>query len=395
VAPVTSVMRWASATSTLTGSVAAAEAVANMLAASLAGDPADLVLAFFSTSHVAGAGAIAETLRRRLAPANLLGASAHGIVSTEHEIESGAALTVMAAHLPGVTLAPFVVAQEGWTEALEDPLAFARATPNVADAELVILLGDPFSLDLEPVLAAFHRHAPSVRIVGGMASAGARPGANALFLNDWEAKEGGVAIALRGALRADVVVSQGCRPLGPPLRVSSVDGNLLLELDGMPALERVEQVLRELTEAERERLRHGLYIGRPVRRNATGQGDYLIRNLLGADRDRGALAVGDVLPEGESVRLHVRDAETAREDLELLLSPQVVDSRAHAALLFLCNGRGRGLYGAPDGDLAPLQSALGGGVPAAGMSCAGEIGPVGGRNFLHGHTASIALIRPR
>jgi small ligand-binding sensory domain FIST len=97
--------------------------------------------------------------------------------------------------------------------------------------------------------------------------------------------------------------------------------------------------------------------------------------------------------ERERVRLHVRDAETARADLEMLLSPQAFDSRAEAALLFACNSRGRGLYGAPDGDIGILQDALGGAVPAAGMFCAGEVGPVGGRNFLHGHTASIALVR--
>jgi small ligand-binding sensory domain FIST len=91
----------------------------------------------------------------------------------------------------------------------------------------------------------------------------------------------------------------------------------------------------------------------------------------------------------------VRDAAAAREDLELLLSPQAFDSKAHAALLFACNGRGVGLYGGPDGDIAPLQESLGGAVPAAGMFCAGEIGPVGPANYLHGHTASIVVFRGR
>jgi small ligand-binding sensory domain FIST len=91
----------------------------------------------------------------------------------------------------------------------------------------------------------------------------------------------------------------------------------------------------------------------------------------------------------------VVDADAALEDLEMLLSPQLVDSRAAAALLFACNGRGRALHGVEDRDIATLQGALGGGVPVAGMFCAGEIGPVAGRNFLHGRTASIAIVRPR
>ena len=149
-----------------------------------------------------------------------------------------------------------------------------------------------------------------------------------------------------------------------------------------------------LTEAERERLRFGIYVGLPVRPDSAGRGDYLIRALLGGDRARGLIAVGDRVAVGQQVRLHVSDAGTAREDLELLLSPQVFDTPAHAALLFACNGRGRGLYGAPDGDIGPLQAALGGATPAAGMFCAGEVGPVGARSFLHGQAASIAVIRP-
>ena len=117
--------------------------------------------------------------------------------------------------------------------------------------------------------------------------------------------------------------------------------------------------------------------------------------LLGAGRGRGDIAVGEAVHMREKVRLHVRDARAALSDLEMLLSPQAFDTHAHGALLFACNGRGRMLFGAADRDVSTLQESLGGGVPCAGMFCAGEIGPVGERNFLHGHTASIAILRPR
>jgi small ligand-binding sensory domain FIST len=136
----------------------------------------------------------------------------------------------------------------------------------VKDAELVLLLADPFTFDIERCLGAFNRHAPGVRVVGGMASAGQRPGSNAIVLNDWIAHEGGVGLVLGGALRADVVVSQGCRPVGPPLEVTRAEGNIVLELDGQPALERAEQVLRALSDRERRYLEHGLYLGRPCAR---------------------------------------------------------------------------------------------------------------------------------
>ncbi len=387
------VMRWASASSERADSAEAADQVAGSLQRTLGEGPVDLCFAFFSTAHVPAAEAIAGRLKRRLGPGCLIGGSAHGIVSSSHEIETGPALSAIAARLPGVGVHPFVLVNSGWAAAVEDPVEFARHAPHAAGATLVLLLGDPFSLDIERVLAGFNRHAPGVRIVGGMTSAGVSPHSNALLLNDWVAHEGGVAVALDGALRADVVVSQGCRPIGPPLEVTGAEQHLVLELDGQPALERAEQVLRALPGSEQSRLKGGLYVGRPARGDASGRGDYLIRNLLGADRDRGVLAVADRLRVREKIRLHVRDAETAREDLELLLSPQAFDSAAGAALLFACNGRGRGLYGTPDGDIGPLQRALGE-VPAAGMFCAGEIGPVGEKNFLHGHTASIAILRP-
>ena len=106
----------------------------------------------------------------------------------------------------------------GWVAAGNDEREFRRNAPHAEGAELVLLIGDPFSLDIERVLEGFNRFAPGVRVVGGMASAGMSPHSNALILNDWVAREGGVGLALHGALRVDVVVSQGCRPVGPPSR---------------------------------------------------------------------------------------------------------------------------------------------------------------------------------
>lgn len=386
-------MRWASAASRAPEPVEAAAEVADALAESLGEGPVDLLLFFFTAPLVTGAEEIAKLLKRRLAPGTIAGVSGGAVLGAGHEFEDGPALTAIAARLPGVEVKPFVMMSSAWGEAIEDPLEFARHTPGADRSELVILLADPFSIDILRVLRAFHRFAPGVRVVGGMASVSPRPYANTLVLNDWMANEGGLGIALKGALRVDVVVSQGCRPVGPPLKVTRAERNLILELDGQPALERTEQVLRDLPERERECLKGGLYIGRPARGDASGRGDYLIRNLLGADRDRGVLAVADQMAEGERVRLHVRDAATALEDLELLLAPQEFDTRAAGALMFSCNGRGKALFGRPDRDIATLQSALGEAVPVAGFFAAGEIGPVGEQNFLHGHTVSIAIVR--
>jgi small ligand-binding sensory domain FIST len=388
-------MRWASASSRLDLPADAATAVANELREQLGGETPDLVITFVSGPGPGRTAAAAELLRRELPAATFAAVSARGVVTREHEVEQGVALSVVAARLPGVEVKPFLVLQDAWAEPVDNEAAFDLRAPGARGAELVIVLGDPFSLDMDRVLGMFNRWAPGVRVVGGLASAAPKPGGNTLILNDWTAHEGGLAIALHGALRADVVVSQGCEPIGPPLDVTHAEDNLIFTLDGQPAVERVEQVLRAMPERERDRLKQGLYLGRPARGEASGRGDYLIRNLLGADRDRGALAVADVVGLREKVRLHVRDGRAAQEDLEMLLSPQAFDTAASGVLLFACNGRGRALFGEPDRDITSLQQALKAAAPCAGMFCAGEVGPVGERNFLHGHTASIAIVRPR
>jgi small ligand-binding sensory domain FIST len=388
-------MQWASAGSRLDSPEAAAAAVASELREQLGDARPDLVLAFVSGSGRDRTATAAGRLRADLPAATFAATSARGVVTRDHEFEQGVALSVVAARLPGVDVKPFLLLQDMWAEPVESEADFDLRAPGARGAELVIVLGDPFSLDMDRVLGLFNRWAPGVRVVGGLASAAMKPGGNTLVLNDWSAREGGLGIALHGALRADVVVSQGCEPIGPPLDVTHAEDNLIFTLDGQPAVERIEQVLRGVPEHERGRLQKGLYVGRPARGEASGRGDYLIRNLLGADRDRGALAVADVVGLREKIRLHVRDARAALDDLHMLLSPQAFDTAASGALLFACNGRGRDLFGEPDRDISTLQGALQAAAPCAGMFCAGELGPVGERNFLHGHTASIAIIRPR
>lgn len=388
-------MQWSSASSTLPHVTEAARAVAATLAHDLGPGKVDLVVVFVGGSHARQTRVVADAVRDAIEPGCIIGGTAARVISRDEEIEADAGITAIAARMPGVEIRPFLLTPDPWTQGIESAEDFARAAPGAAGSEVLFVIGDPASLPMDRVLETFAAHAPDLRIVGGMASAGIRPGNNTLFLNDWIDHSGGIALALSGNVRVDVVVSQGCRPVGPSLRVSEADGHVLMALDDQPALERVEQVLRTLPEAEQERLAQGLYVGRPLRPDAAVAGDYLIRNLLGADRDRGALAVGDHLRNGEQVRLHLRDGESAVEDLELLLAPQEFDAKAQAAFLFACNGRGRGLFGKPHVDITTLQAALGGNVPAAGMFCAGEVGPVGDRNYMHGHTASIAIIRSK
>ena len=185
------------------------------------------------------------------------------------------------------------------------------------------------------------------------------------------------------------MVSQGCRPIGRPYTVTRSERHVIHELAGRPALERLVETVEALSPADRDLAAQGLACGIVVddRKLDFARGDFLIRGLLGADREAGTLAVGDAVPVGATVQFQVRDASTAGEDLELLLAGH----SAAGSLVFTCNGRGARMFGDAHHDAAIIHGRLGGAV--AGMFCAGEVGPIGGRNALHGFTASVALFQ--
>jgi small ligand-binding sensory domain FIST len=186
------------------------------------------------------------------------------------------------------------------------------------------------------------------------------------------------------------LVSQGCRPIGQPLVVTKAERNIVYELGGQPAYDRLMEIARAgLTEDEVRMVNEGLFMGLVIdeHRLEFGPGDFLVRNVMGFDPENGAIAVNDLVTVGTTAQFHVRDAVTADEELRRLLAGREAD----AALVFTCNGRGMRLFRTANHDAALVDEALDG-APAAGLFCQGEFGPVGGRNFVHGFTASIALL---
>jgi len=170
---------------------------------------------------------------------------------------------------------------------------------------------------------------------------------------------------------------------------------MIYAIGGEPPLPHIQSLIEQLDATDRALLNNGLFVGRAIdpTKVELGRGDFLVRGLMGVDHESGAIAIGDYVRAGETIQFHLRDASTATEDLEMMLTPQMFFDPPSGALLFSCNGRGTRLYPHPNGDIQTIQGVLGG-VDLAGFFCAGEIGPIGGKNFLHGHTASIALFRP-
>jgi small ligand-binding sensory domain FIST len=169
---------------------------------------------------------------------------------------------------------------------------------------------------------------------------------------------------------------------------------VIYALDDHSPLRWIQDLVPELSIVDRSLLQSGLFVGRALdsQREVLGCGDFLIRGVIGIDQQKGSIAVGGLVEEGEMIQFHLRDAITAKEDLEMMLVPQSFRQPPAGGILFTCNGRGTKLYDHPDGDISVIQDNLSG-IPLAGFFCAGEIGPVGSRNFLHGHTASLVLFR--
>ena len=346
----------------------------------------DLAVLFCTPHHVEAFAEIVATVQTLLEPGRLLGATAVAVIGGHEEVEDGPALSLWAATLGAVPPPVRLTAlSTGSGVALQGLPHLAVDRPQT-----VLLLADPFTLpvpDVLDVLAASHEAAP---VVGGLASGGTSPGSNRLALDGEVFTDGAVGVVLDAHELGphEMVVSQGCRPVGSPMIVTRSEGNQLLELAGRSALSRLEQVASQVAPDERALLAGGVHLGvvADEHRVAFERGDFLVRSVLGADRGHGALTVGAVVEVGTTVQFHVRDAASADEDLRALLAGR----RAHGSLVFTCNGRGRHLFGTADHD-ASLVADITSGRAVGGMFCAGEIGPVGRRSFLHGFTASVLL----
>jgi small ligand-binding sensory domain FIST len=208
---------------------------------------------------------------------------------------------------------------------------------------------------------------------------------------------GAVGVSLSGDIDIDFLVSQGCRPVGKPFVITKCKGNLILELGGRRAIPVLQETAQALGPEEKILLKGGLYCGTVINeyKSRFGRGDFIVRNVMGLDQRVGGIIAGETCKPGQTVQLHARDAAMASQDLQLLLDAQVMNPvQPFAALLFSCNSRGEQLFGEPSHDIHVIRKRLGE-IPMGGFFAAGEFGPIGDRSYLHGHTASLAVLRAR
>ena len=360
----------------------------------------DLGLLFVSAGFRPDMVDLWSNIRRDLGFKHLLGCTAGGVIGGGREVEDEPAVSLTGAILPNVDLVPFSIQQERLPDSDAGPKGWRELVGVDPERKPdFLVLSDPFSLDSDALIAGLDFAYPNSKKIGGLASGGIQPNENLLLMDERIQSRGAVGLAISGDIRLDAIVAQGCRPIGDLLTVTGADGNVLVSVNDKPPLQYLQDLFESLSERDRGLLQTSLFLGLLMDpfKTEPKQGDFLIRNLIGLGQTNGRLAIGANLRVGQTVQFHLRDADTSRDDLRLMLSKSGLSSAGPGgetgAVLFSCLGRGRRLYGKPDHDTAVVQSMVGK-IPVGGFFCNGEIGPVGGRTYLHGYTSSIAFFSP-
>ena len=351
-------------------------------------DRVDLLVVFVSNHFQSQLEEITEYLQKHLSPQHLMGGTGESIVADAIEIEASPAISIWCAALPDTQINSMRLTFErtpdggtfiGWPDAL---------STSWQEDSVMLLVGEPFSFPADGLLSRLQEDRPGIPVVGGMASGFHAPGENRIVIGTDVYNNGAAVVVLQGGVKTRTIVSQGCRPIGERFVITAAEGNMITGLGGKPALEVLKKLYEELPTTEQVAMQNGFHVGQVVSeyQDEYQMGDFLIRNVVGVDPDQKAMVVADYLRVGQTVQFHIRDHESASLELNQLLSQ--VETPCAAALLFTCNGRGTRLFEVESHDAAAVSQHLGS-IPVAGIFAQGELGPVGGKNFLHGFTASI------
>ncbi len=358
----------------------------------------DLGFLFVASLSKTSAAEVASLLKRRIKASHLLGCTCAGIIGSDTEIEYRPAATLILAKLPDVEIKPFALNQDQLENFHEpkDWYEFFEIYPT--EKPKFLALPDPFTFNMNQFLEGINQAYPNCPIMGGLASGASQPRENILILNNEQIEQGMVGVVLTGNVNIETVVSQGCRPMGETYIVTKAEGNIIYELAGRSFYKVLEEVLSKTTPRDRLLAQEAIFVGIAMNeyKDQFNRGDFLIRGVMGLDPNTGAGAIAEHIQPGQTIQFHLRDAQTATEDLTELLSDlqnKEAKAKPKGALVFSCNGRGQNMFREKKHDIAIIQKHIGD-IPAAGFFCAGEIGPVGGNNFLHGFTSSIALFYP-
>jgi small ligand-binding sensory domain FIST len=369
-----------------TAVIAASRALAEM------SEPPALACVFVRAANPDDVASALAAAQRTIGARHSIGcSSSHGVIGGGHGIEDVSAVSVFVAAGEDLTVRSFHL------EVMPTPESIAVVgTPDIEPGDQVaIVLADAYSFPVEGFVEQSAESLSGLSVAGGVALGGQGAGSTRLLVDDRVVDRGAVGLMIGGAAPIRAVVSQGCRPVGTPMTVTRCEGNVLLELAGRPALQRLEDLLLTLSPEDQALAGTGLQIGVVHDEYADHheQGDFLVRSLVRVDTDLGALVVADDVQVGQTVSFQLRDATAASDDLHSTLAAwggRPAQGPPAGALLFSCSGRGERFFSTSDHDAATVRDELGG-AEVAGYFAAGEIGPVAGRNHLHGFSASVVV----
>ena len=391
-------MRWASALSTESHITAAVAELKRDLSRQLGSARPDLVVAFATPHYEEVFPRLPELIADSFSATTFIGCTAEGVIGGGYELEGVPGLSLTAALLPGVDVKAFHLRADDLPDADSGPERWVETLGVSLDPTphfiMLVNPGGDEAFDPRPLLMGLDfAYGPAAKI-GGLAS---NLQGNRLFLNDQIYTSGCVCLALQGDIVVDTLVAQGCRAIGKAMTITDCSGYFLSGLDGRSAVEALVEVYHGLAQEDQELLRRALHVGIATTelKEDLGPGDFLMRNVLQLDHEKGLIAVGDMLRAGQTVQFYLRDRDAADMDLAQLLeryqrerAPAEIDG----AMLFTCNGRGEAFFGEPHHDSRQLMNALGE-IPVGGFFCGGEIGQVGPATYLHGYTSAFAIFR--
>ena len=392
-------MKWSSKISDATDFETAVRECLTGIEADLSVQP-DILIAFVSPDFEPSYPNLPCLISEYFPETILIGCSGNGVIGNGMEVEHRAGISLTGAEMPNVSITPFHINDIELPDGDQGPEKWESLfkVKNISEPKFIIL-ADPFSVEIQNLVNGMDYAFPNSTIIGGIASGGSQQGTNAIYLNRDTFAGGVVGIALHGDIEIDTIVAQGCKPIGTLMNITECEGNILTGLDNNPPFEVLSGIYNNLSDSDQQLFQHSLFMGivNDPFIDVPNNGDFLIRNIVGANPEEGKIAIGEILKEGQLVQFHLRDSDTSSENLKIMLEDYKSDQEKndqYGALLFSCLGRGSYLYGKANHDTNMFKDLIGE-IPLTGFFCNGEIGPVGDTTYVHGYTSSFGIIKPK
>jgi small ligand-binding sensory domain FIST len=245
-----------------------------------------------------------------------------------------------------------------------------------------IVHADPFNRRVTELVAGLAERMESGFLVGGLTSSRRQN----LQIAD-RVTEGGLSgISFSDGVAVATRLTQGCSPIGPKHVVTACQRNVIVSIDGRPALDVFREDIGEVLSRDLNRVGGYIFAGLTIPGSDTG--DYIVRNLVGIDPSNKLIAIGDILQPGAGILFCRRDAHTAREDMKRMLESirKGLFTRPRGGVYYSCLGRGASLFGPGSAELGMIREALGD-FPLVGFFCNGEIS----HNRVYGYTGVLTL----